>query len=205
MFQFKGFCGNDQSIFIAKVFTQEIENHVTSLAVIAGVHGHLTKEILTTRHDDSQCTKSVPKIVKGKDGLAVGTGRLIFECDERTSQLNGVRHVVLDELIGEVEHVAGSKDRLSFLIQLDVRAEDVTVATNDFFRFRIPHNQLLVWVLHCVELIEVAIKPRTTTCSTESNLTETPNFAHNIGSVLPCDHIHLIVALARHTQALIIG
>ena len=80
--QLKRFGGDYESVFVTEVFAQEIKNHVTSLTVVTGVHGHLTEEILTSRHDDCQGTKSVPQVVEGKDGFTIGTSGLVLESDE---------------------------------------------------------------------------------------------------------------------------
>ena len=104
-----------------------------------------------------------------------------------------------------MEHVAGGKNGLTFLVKLDVGTQNVAITANDFFRFGIPHDELLVGILHRVENVEVTIQPRTTTCCTEGYLTETTNFTHHIGGILPCDNIDLVVALAGHAQTPLIG
>ena len=69
MLEFEGFCWYDKVVFVSKVFSKEVENHVAALAVIAWVHGHLSEEVLASGHDDSKCAKSVPEVVEGEERL----------------------------------------------------------------------------------------------------------------------------------------
>ena len=43
---------------------QEIENHVTTLADIGWIHGHLAKIVFDVGTDDRQGTQAVPQIVE---------------------------------------------------------------------------------------------------------------------------------------------
>ena len=62
-----------------------------------------------------------------------------------------------------MEHVRSRKKRLSVLVQFDVRSEDISVSSEDLFRIRIPDDELLVWVFHCVELVDIHRESASTT------------------------------------------
>ena len=50
-FQSHGCHGLHQSVAVAEVFLEEVENHVAGWTVETGIHGHLSEEILEVRNE----------------------------------------------------------------------------------------------------------------------------------------------------------
>ena len=69
-----------------------------------------------------------------------------------------------------MEHVAGCQMGLPVGTNVPFGAFQIAISTYDLLGLRIPHNQLLVAVLTGVELINVAIFTRSTSCLAEGNL-----------------------------------
>ena len=57
-----------------------------------------------------------------------------------------------------MEHVRSRKMWLAVLAQLYVSAKYESVASENPFCLRVPYDQLLVWVFHGVELVDVYSK-----------------------------------------------
>ena len=96
--------------------------------------------------------------------------------------------------------MTGSELRLSMLIHLPTCTFKVTIATDNLFSFWIPDNKLLIAILTSIEFIDIHCFARSTSCFTESYLAQTPNLFHNIGCVMRCDNINLIMTLVSHTK-----
>ena len=94
-----------QFVVVGEIFLQEIENHVAALSRVAGVHGELAVVIFAIGQGHCQGTKSVPEVVEGEETLGSGTRRLVIDHNERTSQFEHVGQILLDEFVGEMEHV----------------------------------------------------------------------------------------------------
>ena len=62
--------GGDEGVLVAKMLVQEVEYHVACRTVERRIHGHLAKEVFQIGHDHGECSKSVPKVVEGKNPLA---------------------------------------------------------------------------------------------------------------------------------------
>ena len=180
---------------------EEKEYHVASLADIGRIHCHLAKEILHVGLYHGQRAKTIPKVVESeKTFRTVFVGVLIFKRHKATSQLNGPRQIILDEFLREMEHVTRGEDRLSFLVKLNVRAQEIAIATYYFLFLRIPYNKLLVTVLASVELIEIHFLARSSTSLAEYNLTQSTNLLQDIGSIMRINDVNLVVALVCHSQ-----
>ena len=99
-----------------------------------------------------------------------------------------------------MEHVAGGQSGLSVLVHLPEVALEIAVAADDFFLFRIPHDELLVAVVTNVEFIDVELLARTTARLAESNLAQSTYLTQHVGSIVGRDNINLVVALVCHAQ-----
>ena len=185
---------------ISKVLVQEIENHVATGAMIAGIHGHLAKVILHVGLDNGERTQSVPQVIQRKKTFRACTAGLIFQGNERTSQLDGIGQVFLQELFGEVEHVGSCQDGLAVFVKLHFITQEITIATQDFFGFRIPHYELLVGIGHYVVFVDVRRLARTSSACTEGNLTQASDFLHHIRRIMSRHDVDFIVTLVRKTQ-----
>ena len=184
---------------------EEKENHISASAVVRRVHRHLSEEILDVRHDDGERAKSVPEVVESEYSLVAGACRLVFEADKGSSQLNGVGHVFLHELVAELEHMSCSQERFSVFVHLDVRTEQISVSTDDFLVLGVPYDKLLVRVVHGVELVEVERFSRAPSGSPEYDFTQSSDFADHIWGILPSADVYLIIASVRSPQFLVLG
>ena len=88
---------------------EEVENHVARLRVEGGVHCHFAKEVFEPGNDYRQRAKAVPQVVEGEESLAHQARALVFEGDEGAAQFDRFADVVVDETVGEVEHMARSE------------------------------------------------------------------------------------------------
>ena len=104
-----------------------------------------------------------------------------------------------------MEHVGCRQDGLSRFIEARFRAQQVAIAAENGFCLGIPDDELLVGILHGVEFIKVQSLAGATTSSAEGYLAQTTNLAEHVGSVLPCDDIHFVVALVGESQTLVLG
>ena len=102
-----------------------------------------------------------------------------------------------------MEHVACSEDRLSLLIVLPLVTHEVSVATDDFLFVRIPHDELLIAILACVELIDINALASTAAGSTESDFSETTYLLHYIRRVVSRNDKNLVIALIGHAELLL--
>ena len=59
-FQFQRFQRNNQLLFVVKVLSQEVKDHVTSLPDVGGVHGHLAEVVFDVGANDGNGSQSVP-------------------------------------------------------------------------------------------------------------------------------------------------
>ena len=99
-----------------------------------------------------------------------------------------------------MEHVCCRQKRLPVLVKLDVTSEDVSVSSEYLFSVRVPYYELLVWVLHGVELVDVNGEAASSAGIAECLLAETAYFFHDIRGVMMIDHIDLVVALVGVSQ-----
>ena len=90
---------------------------------------------------------------------------------------------------------------LTVLVHPHLTPPKVAVTAYDIITLRIPHNQLLVRYIHRIEFVNVECLTCTATSCTESNLAQTSNLSHNIGSVCCRYYIYFIVTPVCETQA----
>ena len=102
-----------------------------------------------------------------------------------------------------MEHVAGGKDGLTFVVKLPRCSFQITVSPDNLLVLRIPYDELLITVVTGVEFIDVDWLSCSSSGFAESNLAQTANLLHDIGRIVGCDDINLIVALVRHAQLLV--
>ena len=60
-------------------------------------------------------------------------------------------------------------------------------------------------MLHGVEFVEVQFHARSSSRSPKGNLTQSSQFPHHIGRILPCHYIYVIAALVGAPQFLVFG
>ena len=133
------------------------------------------------------------------------TGALVLQRDERTGQLDGGGEIFAKELVGEVEHVGRGQQGLPLVVEADIRAQDVSVAAQDFFGLGIPDDELLIGMLHDVELVDVHRLARTSAGGAEGNLAQAADLLHRVGGVMGRNDVNLVVTAVGHAQALVFG
>lgn len=190
----------DEVVLVVEVLLEEVEDHVAATAYVRRVHGHLAEEVLHVGLDDGERAESVPEVVECEEALRSAACALVLECHEGAAQLNGVGHVVVDELLGEVEHVACGELRLAVLVEFPVGAEHVAVAADDLLCLGIPHDELLVAVRAGVELVDVHRLAGAAACLAECYLAQTAYLAHHVRRVVCRDDVYLVVALVSHAE-----
>ena len=84
---------------IGEVLVEEVQNHVASHSVVAGIHGELAEEVANGWFDDDNSAETIPKIVESKDTFPASKGALVLDGDEATAQLDGPRRIVLHETL----------------------------------------------------------------------------------------------------------
>ena len=125
---------------------------------------------------------------------------LWYSSVEGATQLDGVGHVVVDELLGEVEHVTCGELRLAVLVEFPVGAEHVAVAADDLLCLGVPHDELLVAVRAGVELVDVHRLAGAAACLAECYLAQTAYLAHHVRRVVCRNDVYLVVALVSHAE-----
>ena len=68
-----------------------------------------------------------------------------------------------------MKHVGSSQNRRPFLIKAHICPEQIPISPQNFFRFRIPYDQLLIWVFHRVVFVDIHRQARSSTRSTKGN------------------------------------
>ena len=96
----------DEAVAVAEMTLEKIEYHVARLTVEARIHGHFPEEVFQIGDHHREGTQAVPKIVERVETLGEIVGALVLEGDERAAELYGLREKILDEIIGEMKHVA---------------------------------------------------------------------------------------------------
>ena len=154
-FEQYGVGNSDEAVAIAEMALEEIEDHITCLAVEARIHGHLPEEVFQIGDHHRECTQAVPQVVEGIEAFGQLVGALVLEGDERTTEFDGLRQEVLDEIVGETEHVSGGQIRLSVGAEGDVGGRQEAVAAQDFAGIGVPHHELVVRFFAGVEFVEI--------------------------------------------------
>ena len=201
----QGLIGAHHVAAVAKVLVEEVEDHVARHAVIRGVHGHLTKEVLGIGEHHGEGGKAIEEVVEGKETLGAGTRRLVLDSDERATQLEGIGEVVVDELLGEMEHVRGGEDGLTLVVELHIGTVDVAVAANDLFGLGVPHDKLLVGDVHGVELIDIDTHACATASGAECLFAQAAYLLHHVGCVVGIDNIEVVASAVGVTKASVFG
>ena len=89
---------------------------------------------------------------------------------------------------------------LPFGVHLPVGTVEVSVATNDFFGFRIPDNELLVGILSQVKLVNVAVFSSAATCRAEGNLAQSANLPHHVRALIAQYHVYFVLTLVGSAE-----
>lgn len=201
-FDLQGVNRVNQVFRVAEVLAQEIEYHIAAALAERGIHGHFAEEVFGVGHYDGQCAEPVPEVVEGEKAFCgFASSVLVFQCYERAPQFNGLLHVVLHEVVGEPEHVTRGEDGLAVLVGFHFVAREEAVATEDFFRFGIPHDKLTVGMLARIEPVEIQFLTGAAAGGAEGDFAQAAYFAQYVGRVLPCDDVNLVVALVGMAQS----
>ena len=179
---------------------QEIKNHISSTPDVRGIHGKFAEEIAHIGLDDRQSTQTIPEIIKSKKTFCAHTGTLIRQRHERAAQFDGVRHILLEELLREVEHVTRGQFGLSFLVQLPVSTLQVTISTNNLLFLWIPDDKLFIAIFTGIELINIHRLTCTASCLTEGDLAKAPDLFHHVGCIVSSYDINLVMTFVGHTK-----
>ena len=99
-----------------------------------------------------------------------------------------------------MEHVSRSKYGLPVFVKFNVSSKQITVSADNLLSLGVPHDKLLVAVVHRVKLVDVHALACAAACLAERNLAQTSNFLHNVGRVVSRYNINLIVTLVSHSE-----
>ena len=179
---------------------EEVQNHVTSLTDVRGIHGHLAEEILDVGAYDGERSEAVPQVVEGEKALCAHLGALVCRGDERASKLYRPRKILAHELLREVEHVARGEHGLAVGVDVGVTSQEITVAADDFLLFRIPHDKLLVAVVARVELVQIHALSAAASGLAECDFAQPAYFLEHVWRVVRRNYVYFIVALVCHAQ-----
>ena len=89
----------------------------------------------------------------------------------------------------------------SLRIVLYIRPDEKTIASQYLLVFRTPDNQLTVTALHGVKLVDVDSSSGTSAVMTKSDLSLTPDFAHDVRRVMRRHNIDFVVRFIRSPQS----
>ena len=81
----QGVIGAHHVAAVAKVLAQEVEYHVARKAVVRGVHGHLTEEVLGMGEHHGECGEAIEEVVEGEEALGVAARGLVLDGNKRTA------------------------------------------------------------------------------------------------------------------------
>lgn len=185
----------DEAVAVAEMTLEKIEYHVARLTVEARIHGHFPEEVFQIGDHHREGTQAVPKIVERVETLGEIVGALVLEGDERAAELYGLREKILDEIIGEMKHVAGGQVGLSVGAERDVGSRQEAIAAQDFAGIGIPHHQLIVGFLARVEFVEVKGFSGTAAAGTKGDFAQTTDFAHHVRGIVVRDDVDLVAGL----------
>ena len=99
-----------------------------------------------------------------------------------------------------MEHVTGCQDGLSIGCRFNVRSEDITIATDDFFSLWIPNNQLFVTVVHGVKLVQIVCLSSASTGFAEHNLAQSSYLQKHVRRIMGVNDVNLVVTFVGHSQ-----
>ena len=173
--------------------------------VVRGIHRHLSEEIDDLGMLGGDGGDAVPKVVQREQGLCASLGALVVGSHEAAAQFHHVRKIILYEAFAEMEHMGCGKDGLAFGVQTHVRSHDVAVTSENSLGIGIPDDNLLVWVLHGIELVDIGGKAAAASCLTEGFFAKTADFLHYVGGVVSVNNVYDVPALVRIAEFLIRG
>lgn len=102
-----------------------------------------------------------------------------------------------------MEDMACCQNGLSVVVEVYFVSELVSVSAYYFFLVRIPYNQLLVALLHRVELVDIESLAGTTSGCAECLLALSAYLAHDIWRIMIVYNIYFVIALVCHPQLLV--
>ena len=179
---------------------EEVLDEVSCLTVVLRIHGHLAEEVLHVGALDDERSETVPKVIESEKRLCTSLTALILRSYEASSELDCVWEIFLDELLCEMEHMSCCQERLVVLVELDVSTKNITISSKNLLSFRIPHDELLVWVLHSVEFVDIHLETASAAGVAECDLTQTRDLPHYVWRVVVVDHVDLVFALIRVSE-----
>ena len=201
----QGVIGAHHVSTVAKVLAEEVEYHIARQAVVRGIHGHLTEEVLGIGEYYSEGSKAIEEVVESKKSLGVAARGLILDGHKRAAQLESARQIVLYELLGEVKHVGGSQNGLPLGIELYIGTMDIAVATDNLLGIGVPHDELLVGALHGIKLVDIGTKACAATSGTEGYLAQAPYLEHYVGGVVGIDDVEVVATTVGVAKAALLG
>ena len=142
------------------------------MGIVVLIHRDLAVEILHRRVEYRQRSEAIPEVIQCEEALSTHTRRLIGQGDEGATQLDRHREVVCEEAGAELKELCRRQawTPRSF-IHLYLVAEHEAVATEDSSFGGIPHDELTIAVVGEVELIDIAVAPRTAAVEAEGLFT----------------------------------
>ena len=188
------------------MLVEEVEDEVARMRIVVLIHRDLAVEILHRRVEYRQCTEAVPEVIQREEALSPHTCRLIGQRDEGASQLDRHGEVVREEAGAELKELCRRQPWTPRgFVHLYLVAEHKAVATKDSSFGRIPHDELTITVVGEVELIDVAVAPRTTAVEAESLFAQAPDLTHRLGSRAGVEDVDLVPTLIRRAKELVGG
>ena len=91
---------------------------------------------------------------------------------------------------------------LSVFLHLYVRSCYVSVASDDLLIVRVPYDELLVWNLHRVEIIDIHRQTASASRVSECLFTESSDLPHDVGRVVVAYNVDLVASLVCVPQLL---
>ena len=149
--------------------------------------------------------EAIPEVVHRENGLRAELRALVLRGHEVAAELDGIRQVLIYELLREAELVGACEHRLSLAVQHGVGAEEEAVAADDGLVVRVPDDQLLVGLFHLVVLVEVDFVARGAAGLAEGDFTKAADFGDDVGGVVPGNDVKLVMPLVGVFQLLGFG
>ena len=191
---------------IGKVLVEKVEDEVASVGIIVLIHRDLTVEILHRGIEYRQRTEAVPEVVQREEALSPHTRRLIGQRDEGASQLDRHGEVVCEEAGTELKELCRRQAWTPRgFVHLYLVAEHEAVAAEDSSFGGVPHDELTIAVVGEVELVDVAVTPRTAAVEAEGLFSQAPDLTHRLGSRACVEDVDLVPTLIRRAKELVGG
>ena len=110
------------------------------------------------------------------------------------------RQIFFEELVGEMKHVCHGDVRRSIGRECHVVTQQETVCPDDFARLGSPHQQLLAWFGHGVELVDVAVLSGSATRSTERDFAQSAYLTHGVRGTVGINYVDFVVGLVGASE-----